>query len=178
MGMQTPSLGQTAISEGTDRSTETAGVLGMVVGRDEERVLPRVGAQRSRVPLWPLRLLRGARGLSVEVSTRAERRSLTSVLNPPPHQRAPLLSPLRIAAHRTGAVAWVLGKGKEACPARLVGAAARAVVPAGSEAGRWAREGVRCLEWDVWLRNLRACLPAGVVAAVPHPILGLGGGGG
>ena len=40
--------------------------------------------------------------------------------------------------------------------------------PAGSEVGRWARERLRCGEWDAWLRNPRACLPrapAGVVGA-------------
>ena len=31
--------------------------------------------------------------------------------------------------------------------------------PAVLEVGRWARERLRCGEWDVWLRNLRACLP-------------------
>ena len=31
--------------------------------------------------------------------------------------------------------------------------------PAVSEVGPWARERLRCSEWDAWLRNLRACLP-------------------
>ena len=60
--MQTPSLGQTAISEGTGPSVETASLPGKVVGRDEERVPPRVGVQGSRVHLWPLRL-RGVPGV-------------------------------------------------------------------------------------------------------------------
>ena len=31
--------------------------------------------------------------------------------------------------------------------------------PAESEVGRWARERLRCGEWDAWLRNLCACPP-------------------
>ena len=31
--------------------------------------------------------------------------------------------------------------------------------PAESAVGRWARERLRCGEWDVWLRELRTCLP-------------------
>ena len=92
--MQTPSLGQTAIGERADRSTEAASLLDKVLGIDEESDLPRVRAQGSRVPLWPLRLLRGARGVSVEVSTKGEKKSSTSMLNPPPppHQQSPVLS--------------------------------------------------------------------------------------
>ena len=33
--------------------------------------------------------------------------------------------------------------------------------PAVLEVGRWARERLRCGEWDAWLRNLHACLPRG-----------------
>ena len=100
-----------------------------VVGRGEERDPPRVGAQGSRVLLWPLRLSRGARGLSVEVSTKGERRSLTSMLPPPPPPSVVTSSirRLRIAAHRTGAVLSVLGKRKAAGLARLLLAARAAV---------------------------------------------------
>ena len=31
--------------------------------------------------------------------------------------------------------------------------------PAESAVGWWAGERLRCAEWDVWLRDLRACLP-------------------
>ena len=85
VGMQTPSPRQGAISEGTNRTKEIANLLSKVVERDEERDPSWVRAQGSQVPLWPLPLSRGARGLSVEASTRGERRSSTSMLNPPPH---------------------------------------------------------------------------------------------
>ena len=32
-------------------------------------------------------------------------------------------------------------------------------LPAESAVGRWARERLRCGEWDAWLHDLRACLP-------------------
>ena len=84
MGMQTPSPRQGAISEGKNRTKEIANLLSKVVERDKKRDPPWVRAQGSQVPLWPLRFRRGAQGLSVEVSTRGERRSSTSMLNPPP----------------------------------------------------------------------------------------------
>ena len=76
--MQTPSPGRAAISAGTNRSTEAASLLDKVARRGVESDPPRLGAQGSRVPLWPLRLSRGARGLSVEVSTKVGRKSTTS----------------------------------------------------------------------------------------------------
>ena len=51
------------------------------------------------------------------------------MLNPPPPSAGTSsIRRLCIAAHRTGAVASVLGKRKATGPARLVGAAARAAV--------------------------------------------------
>ena len=105
-----------------------ASLPGEVLVRAVERVPPQAEAQGSRVSLWPLRLSRGARGLSVEVSGKREMTSLTSKLSPPPPPAPSAgtssIRGLRIAAHRMGAVALVLGKRKAAGPARLVGAAA------------------------------------------------------
>ena len=53
--------------------------------------------------------------------------------------------------------------------------------PAGSEVGRWARERLRCGEWDVWARNLHACLPRappGLLERRLSQFLDWGGGGG
>ena len=86
---------------------------------------------------------------------RWEREDVINVDAEPPPPPAPLsagtssIRRLRIAAHRTGAVASVLGKRKAAGLARPVGAAA----------GRWAGERLQCGEWDAWLRDLSACLP-------------------
>ena len=49
--MQTPSLGQAAIKEGTSRRKEIASLPRGVVGRADERVPPQVGAQGSLGPL-------------------------------------------------------------------------------------------------------------------------------
>ena len=86
---------------------------------------------------------------------------------------------LRIAAHRTGAVASVLGK-RKARQGSWVRLPERQL-PAVSEVGLWARECLRCGEWDVWFRNVRACfprVPPRFVGAAPDPIPGLGDGGG
>ena len=124
--MQTPTPGQAAISEGPNRGMEAAS---KVVCRDEERHPRRTEAQGSRVPLWPPRLSRGARGVSVEVSARGERKLSTSMLTPPPPSAVTSsIRRLHIAVQRTGAVVSVLGKRKAAGPSRLVGAAARAAV--------------------------------------------------
>ena len=74
VGMQTPSPGHTAVSEGTGRSKEVARMRQTVVGRADERVPLQAGARGSRVPLRPLRLSRDARGLSVKVNVPGERR--------------------------------------------------------------------------------------------------------
>ena len=52
----------------------------------------------------------------------------TKPLIPPPSAAGSSIWRVRIAAHRTGAVASLLGKRKAVGPARIVGAAARAAI--------------------------------------------------
>ena len=151
-----PSPGQAAIGEATHQSKEMANLPGGLVGKSHETVPLQAGAQGSRVPLWPLRLLRGAPAMSVEVITRGERRASTSMLNPPPPPSAG-----GTESRHTGRVrsrpSWERGR-QQARPGSWVRLPERQF-PAMSEVGRWARERLRCSEWDAWLRNLRACLP-------------------
>ena len=127
--------------------------------RRGERPAAGGSAQGSGVPLRPLRPSRGARGPSEEVSARVGRKSSTSMLNPPPpHQQSPLLSGGSASRH-TGRWRMSWERGRQQAQQGLWVRLPERQFPAGSDAGRWARERRRCGGWDVWLRNLHACLP-------------------
>ena len=100
--------------------------------------------------LWPLRY-EGRPG-SERAGERHERDDVIDVdaSAPPPSASTSSIRRLRIAAHRTGAVASVLGKRKAAGPT----ACGCGWFPLASEVGPWARERLHCGEWDAWARNL------------------------
>ena len=157
--METLSPGQVPNSVGWGRSKGEASPRDGVVRRGVESDPPRVRAQGSQVPLRLFRLLRGAHLLSGVVGTRGGGSS-TSMLSHPPLRQSPRLfgdSALRQTRRVRSRLFWERGR-QQAQRGLWVRLPARQS-PAGSEVGRWARERLRCGDWDLWLRNQHACLP-------------------
>ena len=140
-----------------DRETSPRGDLVRQEARSGR--LP-VGARGSRVPPWPLRPLRHARGLSGEVQNGDEATSSTSIPPPPPLQRLP--RPYDDSASRPiGRVRSRLFWATRRPPDQrgLLVRLPERQFPAESEVGWWVWEHLRCGDWDEWSGNLRVCLP-------------------
>ena len=91
--------------------------------------------------------------------------------DPPPSAASSSIRRLWIAAHQMGAVGFVLGKRKAACPPRIVGQAARAAISKRVGAGSVRVGTPTSGEWDRWLGVLRVCLPGHEPGLLDCPLL-------
>ena len=135
---------------------------GDVVRHEERRGWLPVGARASKVPSWPLPLLRGARGVSGEEEVGGEETSSTSMRNSPPPFSYHLINPKTTHCNpqdECGGICFAQAEGGRA-----------------SEGCGWGCPSGNFQPSRQWVGGFG--IPAEVVGATPDPVLGVWSGGG
>ena len=131
--------------------------------RGVETVPSEAGTRGAWRSLRSSRPCTGDRGPSVPADVAKERASSTLMPSPPPTRRQAPPPSVGSGSLHTGRVrsrrSWESGRRQDQLgfwvrlPERRFPAALAVSM------GRWARERLRCGEWDAWLRELCTCLP-------------------